>query len=413
MISYKRYVLNNGLTLIVHRDTTSPIAAVNILYKVGSRNESPDKTGFAHLFEHLMFSGSANIPEYDEVVQMASGENNAFTGSDYTNYYITLPKENIETALWLESDRMLAPDITEQNVEVQKSVVVEEFNQRYLNQPYGDVWLLLRPLAYNVHPYQWPTIGKHVDHIKNATVADVKNFFAKHYTPDNAIVSIVADMDEDEVYRLVEKWFSDIPAPALTQEIISAEPEQQEKREQTVKRNVPSNAIYKAFKMCCRLDADYYAHDLISDILSNGKSARLYRRLVQEKPLFSSLNAYLSGDLDEGLFVITGRLLPDTSMEAAEQAIDEELGKMTTELVSEYELEKVKNKVESSQIFADTGLLNKAMSLGYYEMLGDCSLMNKELDLYRNVSREDIKRVSQALFNPLRCSTLYYLKNAD
>ncbi len=412
MISYKRYTLQNGLTLIVHRDSSSPIAAVNTLYRVGSRNESPEKTGFAHLFEHLMFSGSANAPDFDTEVQMASGENNAFTGSDYTNYYITLPKENIETALWLESDRLLAPNITEQSIEVQKSVVVEEFNQRYLNQPYGDVWLLLRPLAYKVHPYSWSTIGKKVEHIQDATVEDVQAFLNAHYTPSNAILSIVADMDEDEVYQLVEKWYADIPAKKTATKAIPKEPEQLEAREQTVYRNVPSNAIYKAYKMCNRMGSDYYTCDLISDILSNGRSARMYRKLVQEKQLFSSISVYLTGELDEGLFIVTGRLLPDIPMSVAEKAIEEELQLLVNEYVTDYELEKVKNKVEAAQIFADSSVLNKAMTLAYYEMLGDISLVNTELDMYRKISKDDIKRVATKLFNPQHCSTLYYLSNS-
>lgn len=411
MISYRRYTLKNGLTLIVHRDSSSPIAAVNMLYKVGSRNELPEKTGFAHLFEHLMFSGSANAPDFDEAVQMASGENNAFTGSDYTNYYITLPKENLETALWLESDRLLSPNITEHNIEVQKSVVVEEFNQRYLNQPYGDVWLLLRPLAYKVHPYSWSTIGKKVEHIQGATVEDVQNFFNTYYTSSNAILSIVADIAEDEVFRLVEKWFADIPNRKIEQRPIPKEPQQTEAREQTAHRDVPSNAVYKAYKMCNRMDTDYYVCDIISDILSNGRSARMYRRLVQERQLFSSISAYLTGELDEGLFIITGRLLPDVPMSVAEQAIEEELRLLASEQVTDYELEKVKNKVESTQIFADTSVLNKAMMLGYYEMLGDTSLVNNELTIYQNISKDDIKRVAAKLFSPSHCSTLHYLSN--
>ncbi|MDR0659208.1 MAG: insulinase family protein [Prevotellaceae bacterium] len=412
MIDYKRYTLNNGLTLVVHRDTSSPIAAVNMLYKVGSKNESPEKTGFAHLFEHLMFSGSVNAPDFDKAIQMASGENNAFTGSDYTNYYITLPKENIETALWLESDRLLSPNITEHNIEVQKSVVVEEFNQRYLNQPYGDIWLLLRPLAYKVHPYSWSTIGKKVEHIQNATAEDVQAFFNTHYTPSNAILSIVADMDEDEMYQLVEKWFADIPNRKAEQNAIPQEPKQLEAREQAVYRNVPSDAIYKAYKMCNRVDADYYTCDMISDILSNGRSARMYRRLVQEKQLFSNISAYLTGELDEGLFVIAGRLLPAISIDIAEQAIEEEFRQLIDKPVTDYELEKVKNKVEAAQIFADTSVLNKAMTLAYYEMLGDLSLANREIELYRKISKDDIGRVGANIFNPKRCSTLYYLSNS-
>ncbi|MDR3227453.1 MAG: insulinase family protein [Prevotellaceae bacterium] len=408
MIEYKKFTLKNGLTLLTHRDSSSPIAVINVIYKVGARNENPEKTGFAHLFEHLMFSGSKNVKSFDGELQIVGGENNAFTCNDYTNYYITLPKENIETALWIESDRMLHPNITQQNLNTQRNVVIEEFNQRYLNQPYGDIWLLLRPLAYKIHPYKWATIGKNVEHIQNATLDDVKHFFDLHYSPNNAIISIVADMECEKIYELVEKWFGDIPCRPLANYNIPEEPQQTELRTLTVERDVPLTYIYKAYKMCNRKNPDYYVCDLLTDILSSGKSSRFYQNLIQNTNLFASTNAFISGDIDEGLLIISARLLPNVEIKTAETVIDNEIKKLCTTKVSEYELEKVKNKIESAQIFAETSIMNKAMILCYYEMLGNIDLMNTELDYYRAINADDILRVSKNMFNNESCSTLYY-----
>jgi len=408
MIEYKKFTLKNGLTLLTHRDSSSPIAVINVIYKVGARNENPEKTGFAHLFEHLMFSGSKNVKSFDGELQIVGGENNAFTCNDYTNYYITLPKENIETALWIESDRMLHPNITQQNLNTQRSVVIEEFNQRYLNQPYGDIWLLLRPLAYKIHPYQWATIGKNVEHIQNATLDDVKHFFDLHYSPNNAIISIVADMEHEKIYELVEKWFGDIPCRPLALDNLPKEPQQTELRTLTVERDVPLTYIYKAYKMCNRTNPDYYVSDLLTDILSSGKSSRFYQNLIQNTNLFASTNAFISGDIDDGLLIVSARLLPNVEIKTAEAVIDKEIEKICTTKVSEYELEKVKNKIESAQIFAETSIMNKAMILCYYEMLGNIDLMNTELDYYRAINTDDILRVSKNIFSNERCSTLYY-----
>jgi predicted Zn-dependent peptidase len=408
MIEYKKFILKNGLTLITHRDKSSPIAVINVLYKVGARDENPEKTGFAHLFEHLMFSGSKNVKSFDKELQVAGGENNAFTCNDYTNYYITLPKENIETALWIESDRMLYPNITQQNVDTQRSVVIEEFNQRYLNQPYGDVWLLLRPLAYKVHPYRWATIGKNTEHIKNATLDDVKRFFDLHYSPNNAVISIVADIEHEKIYKLVEKWFGEIPDRPNVRCKLPKEPQQTELQTLTVERNVPLTYLYKAYKMCSRENPDYYVCDLLTDILSNGKSSRLYQNLIKNTNLFTYTNAFISGDMDEGLLIVSAGLLPDTNIKKAEAVIDCEIEKMRTAKVSEYELEKVKNKIESAQIFSETNVMNKAMMLGYYEMLGNIDLINNELDYYKAITADDIMQVSKNVFSDERCSTLYY-----
>ncbi len=409
MIKYERQVLPNGLTVLAHHDESSPLVAFNIVYNVGSKNEDPDKTGFAHLFEHLMFGGSVNIPSYDEPIQMAGGENNAFTNNDITNYYITLPKENIETAFWLESDRMLSLAFSKKSLEVQRNVVIEEFNQRYLNQPYGDVWLLLRPLGYKHHPYQWATIGKSIDHIKEATLTDVKDFFFAHYGPNNAILSVAGNIKPAEVFELANKWFGPIEQRKLSNKTITPEPEQTEERRLTVYRKVPYPSLYMAFVMPGRHSPDYHTTDLISDILSNGKSSRLYRKLVQEEQRFSELNVFITGDIEPGLLVVTGRPAEGVTMEEAEELLWKELEGMKENPPLEYELEKVKNRFESTVMFSEVGILSKAMNLGFYELLGNANLINKEMENYRKITIDDICRVSKSLFIRTRCSTLHYL----
>jgi zinc protease len=411
MISFERFTLSNGLRVIVHEDPTTPMAVVNILYDVGARDEDPEQTGFAHLFEHLMFGGSVNIPSYDEPLQRVGGENNAFTSNDITNYYITLPAVNIETAFWLESDRMLSLAFSEKSLEVQRNVVCEEFKQRYLNQPYGDVWLKLRPLAYKTHPYRWATIGKSLDHIENATIDHVKAFFKKYYNPSNAIMVVGGDVKAGEIRKLAEKWFGSIPAVNKPVRNLPAEDVQTEERKETVKANVPLNAIYKVFHMPARKDDAYYAADLISDILSRGNSSRLFRNLLKEQKLFSEINAYLTGSLDKGLFVIEGKPLPEVAIETAEAAIWAELDRMKTEKAADSELIKVKNKIESTMVFSEMSLLDKAMNLAYFELLGDAGQVNSEVSRYLAVSAGDIRRVAGDIFRRENSSTLYYLAN--
>ncbi|MCX3266381.1 M16 family metallopeptidase [Pedobacter agri] len=409
MVDFNRFTLANGLKVLVHEDPTTPMAVLNILYDVGARDENPEKTGFAHLFEHLMFGGSINIPSYDEPLQRVGGENNAFTSNDITNYYITLPAENIETAFWLESDRMLSLAFSEKSLETQRNVVSEEFKQRYLNQPYGDVWLKLRPLAYKKHSYRWATIGKELSHIEHATMEDVKAFFKKHYTPQNAILVVGGNVKTDNVKKLAEKWFEPIPAGEKYERNLIQEAPQTEERYETVKANVPLNAIYIAFKMPGRLDPDYYAFDLLSDIMSRGQSSRLYNSLLKEQKLFSDINAYISSSLDPGLFIVEGKLVEGVTIEQAEQAIWAELDKLKAELVSDTELTKVKNKVESVLVFSEMSLLDKAMNLAYYELLGDAALLNQEAAEFLKVNAEDIKRISNDTFKKESSSTLYYL----
>lgn len=408
MISFEKFVLDNGLRVIFHHDITTPMATVNVLYDVGARDEDKNQTGFAHLFEHLMFGGSENIPVYDEPLQRVGGENNAFTSNDITNYYITLPAQNIETALWLESDRMLNLAFSEKSLEVQRNVVCEEFKQRYLNQPYGDVWLKLRELAYEVHPYQWATIGKELSHIENAKIEDVKAFFKKHYNPQNAVLVVAGNLDFEQVKSLVEKWFGGIPSGEKYERNLPKEPLQHTAKKLEVKADVPLKAIYKAYKMCSRSDADYHATDLLSDVLSRGHSSRLYQALVKEQQLFSEINAYIMGSFDEGLFVVEGKLMQGVTMENAEIAIQNEISKIQSQMVSTEELTKVKNKMESTMIFSEMSLLDKAMSLAIFELLGDANDVNAEVDKYLNVTPHDMQRVAQQIFQENQCSTLYY-----
>jgi len=410
MIQFEKFKLKNNLTVIVHQDKSTPMACVNILYDVGARDEDESKTGFAHLFEHLMFGGSINIPNYDEPLQMVGGENNAFTTNDITNYYCTVPAENLETAFWLESDRMLSLAFTDKSLEVQRNVVIEEFKQRYLNQPYGDVWLLLRPLVYKNHPYKWATIGKEIKHIEDATMDDVKGFFKKHYNPSNAIMVVAGDVELDNVKKLCEKWFEPIPAGEKPKRNLPVEPEQNEYRSLTVERDVPINSIYRAYHMCSRYDKKYHTTDLISDILSRGNSSRLYKNLIKDKQLFSDIHAYVMGDFDKGLFVISGKVNDGVSIEDAEAGIDAEIEKLQNELVSEEELQKCKNKIESTVTYSEIDVLNKATNLAISELLGDADLINKEIENYAKVTAEQIKEEATKILRKTNCSTLYYLK---
>ncbi|MFY9308458.1 MAG: pitrilysin family protein [Bacteroidia bacterium] len=408
MIKFEKFELDNGLKVIVHQDKSTPLACINILYDVGARDESPEQTGFAHLFEHLMFGGSVNIPNYDEPLQRVGGENNAFTTNDITNYHLTLPSENLETGFWLESDRMLSLAFSEKSLEVQRNVVIEEFKQRYLNQPYGDVWLLLRPMAYKVHPYRWDTIGKEISHIENARIEDVKSFFRRFYCPNNAILVVAGNVTTSEVRALAEKWFGNIPKGPENKRKLPAEPLQTEARSLTVERDVPANAIYKAYHMCARMDEEYYATDLLSDILSQGNSCRLHNSLIKDKQLFSDIQAYVLGDFEKGLFVVSGKLSAGVTMEQADAGIKRELEKLQGELVTENELTRVKNKIEASHTFGEMDVLNKSTNLAIAELLDEASMINKEIERYQAVTSEKIKEQARIIFRDENCSTLYY-----
>lgn len=411
MIKFERFVLGNGLKVLVHPDPSTPMAVVNVLYDVGARDEVPAKTGFAHLFEHLMFGGSVNIPDYDEPLQVAGGENNAYTTNDLTNYYCQLPADNLETAFWLESDRMLSLAFSKKSLDVQRKVVCEEFKEHYINKPYGDVWHTMRELAYKEHPYRWMTIGKELSHIENATLEDVKAFFFKHYTPINAILVVAGNVSVDQVKVLAEKWFGDIPSGDQYNRHLPAEPQQTEARRLTVHRNVPMDAIYKTWHMCARRDDDYYATDLLTDILGGGASSRLYQSLVKEQQLFANINCYHFGSLDKGLLTIEGQLIKGVDMQRAEDAIELELDKVRKELIDDRELQKVKNKTESVMAFEDMSVMNRAGSLAFYELLGDGELMNSEFQKYQQVKSEDLHRIANEVLTSNNSNTLWYLSD--
>lgn len=408
MIQVNRYTLANGLRIVHNEDDSTQMVALNLSYDVGARDEDPSHTGFAHLFEHLMFGGSLHIPDYDTPVQNAGGENNAWTNNDITNYYITLPHQNVETGFWLESDRMLSLDFSPKSLEVQRQVVIEEFKQRNLNQPYGDASHLLRELAYESHPYRWPTIGKEIAHIAQATLEEVKDFFYRFYAPNNAILAVTGHISFEETIRLAEKWFGPIPARNISPRQLPAEKPQTAVRRKTVERKVPVDAIYMAFHMSNRMHPDYYVYDMITDILSNGRSSRFIQSLVQEQKLFTSIDAYISGSLDEGLLHVTGKPVEGVSLEQAEEAIWKELEKMKTVPVSEQELEKVKNRYESEQIFNNINYLNVATNLAFFELTGKAEDINEEVGKYRAVTAEQIQATSARCFVPENCSILYY-----
>jgi zinc protease len=411
MIKFERYILSNGLKLLIHKDLATPMAVVNVLYDVGARDEEENRTGFAHLFEHLMFGGSINIPDYDEPLQLAGGENNAYTTNDLTNYYCQLPAENLETAFWLESDRMLSLAFSEKSLDVQRKVVSEEFKEHYLNKPYGDVWHKMREMAYKHHPYKWMTIGKELKHIEEAQLQDVKNFFFKHYTPSNAILVVAGNVETENVLQLSEKWFGSIPAGEKYVRQIPKEPMQTEARRMEVKADVPLDAFIKTWHMPSRLERGYYVTDLITDILGGSASSRLYESLVKEKKFFSNIECYHFGSIDTGLLTIEGKLVKGVNIQEAERAVNEEVEKMKTELVDEKELQKVINKTESTILFEDMSVMSRANSLAYYELLGDAELMNDELERYQSITAQELLEESKNIFHEANSNTLYYLSN--
>jgi zinc protease len=408
MIQFEKFVLTNGLRVLVHQDTSTPMAVLNVMYDVGARDENPEQTGFAHLFEHLMFGGSINIPSYDDPLQLAGGENNAYTTNDLTNYYCQLPAENIETAFWLESDRMLSLAFSTKSLNVQRKVVCEEFKEHYLNKPYGDVWFKMRELAYTQHPYRWQTIGKELSHIENAKITDVKKFFHKHYCPANAILVIAGNIQVEKARELSEKWFGSIPAGEKYNRSIAPEPRQVAARHLEAKAKVPLDALYKCWHMNDRLHEGYYATELITEILSGGGSSRLYQALVKEQKLFSNIECYHFGSVEAGLLTIEGKLVKGVKIENADKAVQKEIDKMKTSVVAEKELQKVKNKTEASLAFEDMSVMNRANSLAFYELLGNANLMNDEWAKYEALTTEKIRHYCEQIFDDNNSNTLYY-----
>lgn len=408
MIQFEKFTLDNGLRVIVHQDETTPMVAVNLLYDVGARDENPEQTGFAHLFEHLMFGGSVNIPEYDTPLQMAGGENNAYTTNDITNYYIQLPKQNMETAFWLESDRLLSLAFSKKSLDVQRKVVCEEFKEHYINKPYGDAWKHLRELAYTRHPYRWMTIGKELKHVEDAQLDDVKNFFFKHYRPVNAILCVAGNVTIEEVKTLSNKWFGDIEAGTKFERQLEKEPLQTAARTETIVRDVPLDALYKAWHIPGRLEDGYHESDLITEIMGNGYASRLYQTLVKEQQLFSSINCYHTGSLDAGLIVVEGKVKEGISLQDADAAINAQIEHLVKDGISGAELQKAKNKIEAMIAFEDMSILSRANNLAFYELLGDASMINDELTKYQNVTEESLLAVAKNVFRPENGSTLFY-----
>lgn len=407
-MEFKTTTLKNGLQVVFHQDLSSSLVTFNLMYNVGARDESPERTGFAHLFEHLMFGGTPEVPNYDDVVERVGGQNNAFTSNDVTNYYITLPKDHVETAFYLESDRMRGLAFTPKSLEVQRQVVIEEFKQRYLNQPYGDVYLLLRDLSYQVHPYRWATIGKEIKHIEEASMEEVKSFFYKHYAPNNAVLTLVGNMQWDEVLHWSEKYFGNIPKRDVESRNLPAEPLQGSPKRLVVERPVPLDALYMTFHMVERGHPDYFATDLISDILSRGESSRFVQSLVKEKELFVELNAYIGGDMDPGLFYIAGKPNEGVSLEEAEAAVWKELKRLTEEEIDGEELDKVKNKAEAVHEFSLLSGMNKAIGLAYATLMGNPDLVNQEMAGYRAVKAQDILRIAKHIFTPDNSHVMWY-----
>lgn len=408
MIHFEKFTLSNGLKVVVHEDHSTPMAVVNVMYDVGARDENPAQTGFAHLFEHLMFGGSINVEDFETPLQLAGGENNAYTTNDITNYYIQLPAENIETAFWLESDRMLSLAFSKKSLEVQRKVVIEEFKEHYINMPYGDVWFKMREMAYKVHPYRWQTIGKELSHIENAQLADVKNFFFRHYRPLNAILVVGGHVKVDEVKRLAEKWFGDIPSGDKYIRSIPAEPQQTEERRMEVKAGVPLDALYKCWHMDSRLEHGYYVADLITEVMGGGGSSRLYQSLVKEKQLFSNIDCYQFGSIEKGLLTIEGKLVKGIKMEDAEKAVNEEVDKLLQKGITDKELTKIKNRTESTIAFEDMNVMTRVNNLAFYEMLGDAALFNEDKEKYFSVTAEDILQYSRRIFDINNSNTLNY-----
>ena len=410
MIAFERIVLENGLTVIIHEDFSTPMVAVNVVYNVGSKHEDPNHTGFAHLFEHLMFGGSKHIPDFDTPIQDAGGENNAFTNTDLTNFYEVLPAQNVETALWLESDRMLQLRFSKKSLNTQKKVVIEEFKETCLNEPYGDMWHHLSALCYTHHPYQWPTIGKHLDHIADATIDQVAVFFEQYYKPENAVVVLAGNITISKGFELVQKWFGDIPKGNFKKNALEVEPVQSTPRQKILTQNVPHEAIYQGYHMGTRLSDSYYACDLLSDVLANGRSSRFYQKLYKEQQLFSTIDAFISGTTDPGLFIIEGKTMPSISIDQAKDAIRTELNILQNDKIPDRELTKLKNAVESSLTFSEVSALNKAISLAYFEVLGDANLINEEAKRYQEITADDLRDTAQNVFKPENCSEVIYFQ---
>ncbi len=408
MFDYQRFFLDNGLEVLVHEDSSSKIAVFNLLYKVGSRFEQPGKTGLAHFFEHLMFGSSAHVPEFDRELERVGGSCNAFTSPDITNYYMTLPSSNLETAFWLESDRMGHLSLTEKTIETQRKVVLEEYKQRYLTPPYGDVWHHLRKLAYTTHPYRWPTIGENLGDIEGYTRDMIWEFYQEHYHPGNAILVVAGDVTQKEVARLAQKWFGPIPSRSRKFSQIASEPTQAEKRNLTIQAKVPTDALYKAYKMPAKGTEGYLEADLLSDLLGGGKSSPLEQQLVKNGKIFASVGAYITGSVDPGLLVFSGKMEQGVGAMEAEAALDALLKEFTQKEISDSSLQKIKNQSEAMKTFESIQLLNRAMNLAYYAHLGDPALYWQEFEQKASCEAVQLSSWAKRLLQEDQASVLYY-----
>lgn len=405
-IDYSIDHLSNGLKIVVHEDHSTPKAVVDLIYKVGAKNEKPNKTGFAHLFEHLMFEGSKHVPSYDKPLQKVGGSNNAFTNQDITNYYINLPANQLETAFWLESDRMLELDFSEEKLQIQKSVVIEEFKQRYLNQPYGDAYLNLLPLHFEQSNYQWPTIGKEIAHIENATLDDVKEFFFGFYAPNNATLVVTGDVYRDRVLNLAEKWFGGIPERQLLKKGLPRETKQTQAKFTTIYGEVPTTAVYKAFHIPAYLENDYFALEIITELLNSGKAGLFYQELIRKKQLTSSSGGFSWMLFDDGFLTFYSLLNPGVSVEDYDSAFEEVLNLIQN--TTEEDLQRIKNKIESEYIYGQIKLINRAMSMAIYDAAGKLDIINELLEKYLSVTLDQVKNVANKYLIQENSSTLYY-----
>ena len=405
-----RHRLPNGLRIVHVSDESMQMVYVNMLYGVGARNEQYEYTGIAHLFEHLMFEGTENIPSFDEPLERAGGENNAYTNNDITNYYISLPKQNAELAFWMESDRMCNVRLTQESVAVQRQVVIEEFKQEHLNRPYGDVSMLLRPMAYRKHPYRWSTIGRRMSHIAKVPVEVLNDFYNRYYTPSNAVLAVVGNISFEQVVEWSTKWFANIPASDYIPVELPVEPCQRRQRRKTVYRNVPQNALYMAFHMCGRGDSDFFPCDVISDILANGYSGRLKQRLMKKKRLFTKIDAFVSGNEHPGLFSIYARVADGVAVEKAEEAVWQELEQLQRQLVPKHEMEKVRNRFEADFLFRNMNGENLAGNIAIAEWRGAAEDLFDEVARYRAVTAQQVRETASRLFRKGNSSVLYYLK---
>ena len=402
--------LSNGLRIVHMPMDDMQMVYVNLLYGVGARNESYEHTGIAHLLEHLMFEGTKNIPSFDEPLEKAGGENNAYTTNDVTCYYISLPRHNAELAFWMESDRMCNITFEKSKVDVQRQVVMEEFKQTKLNKPYGDASHILRAMAYKMHPYRWSTIGRKPSHISKVSVSVLRNFYKRFYAPDNAVLSVVGNISFEQVVEWSVKWFGDIPAMGFEKPQLPVEPRQVRMRRKTVYREVPQNALYMGFHMGSRLASDYYPCDVISDVLSNGYSGRLMQRLVKEQKLFTKIDAFISGCEDPGMFWIYSRVAPGVAMQEAEAAVWHELELLKNEPVPQEELEKVRNRFESEYTFRNIGGENFGNNLALACWRGNLASHLCEPELYRAVTAPEILKTAKELFRKGNATVLHYMK---